>query len=210
VIAFLRGQLRGDDDDDAIIIDVGGVGYQVLPTAATRATLSPGEVQMHIHAHFVADEPLRLYGFSTTSEKALFQTLLGVQGVGPRVALAILAGMDTAELVRAIATGDVGRLRQVKGVGGKIAERLALELREKILTVGAGMGASSKMTGTGKPTGAAAPASAAPVGPLGEVYGALVLLGYKPAEIDPLLEKMDEKKPFDDNVRGALAALRRG
>ncbi|HEY5449800.1 MAG TPA: Holliday junction branch migration protein RuvA [Polyangia bacterium] len=206
MIAFLRGQLRGEDDD-AIIIDVGGVGYQVLPSAVTKASLRPGEVQMHIHAHFVADEPLRLYGFSTTAEKSLFQTLLSVQGVGPRVALAILAGIETEDLVRAIATSDVGRLRQVKGVGGKIAERLALELREKILTVGAGMGAKA---GKGKPAGAAAPPASAPVGPLGEVYGALVLLGYKPAEVEPLLEKLDENKPFDVNVRMALAALRKG
>ena len=205
MIAFLRGQLRGEDDD-AIVVDVGGVGYQVLPSAATRAALQPSEVQLHIHAHFVADEPLRLYGFSTTSERSLFRTLLGVQGVGPRVALAILAGIETEELVRAIATGDVARLKQVKGVGGKIDERLALELREKILTVGAGMVAS---VGKGKAPTAATPPSTAPVGPLGEVYGALVRLGYKPAEIDPLLEKMDEKKPFDENVRGALAALRR-
>ena len=207
MIAFLRGQLRGEDDD-AIIIDVGGVGYQVLPSAVTKASLRPGEVQMHIHAHFVADEPLRLYGFSTTAERSLFQTLLSVQGVGPRVALAILAGIETEDLVRAIATSDVARLRQVKGVGGKIAERLALELREKILTVGAGMGAKA---GKGKAGAAApAPASAAPVGPLGEVFGALVLLGYKPAEVEPLLEKMDENKPFDVNVRTALAALRKG
>jgi Holliday junction DNA helicase RuvA len=206
VIAFLRGQLRGEDDD-AIVVDVGGVGYQVLPSAVTRAALLPGEVQLHIHAHFVADEPLRLYGFSTTSERSLFRTLLSVQGVGPRVALAILAGIETEELVRAIATGDVARLKQVKGVGGKIAERLALELREKILAAGVGMGAKA---GKGKaPAAAATPASAAPVGPLGEVYGALVLLGYKPAEIDPLIEKMDENRPVADNVRGALAALRR-
>jgi Holliday junction DNA helicase RuvA len=208
MIAFLRGDLIGDDGD-AIIVDVGGVGYQVLPSAATKTALpGSGQVQMHIHAHFVTDEPLRLYGFSTTSEKTLFQTLLGVQGVGPRVALAILAGIETEDLVRAIATGDVARLKQVKGVGGKLAERLALELREKILTVGAGMGAKA---GKGRaPAAAAAPASAAPVGPLGEVYGALVLLGYKPVEIEPLLEKMDDKKPFEVNVRGALSALRKG
>ena len=206
MIAFLRGQLRGEDDE-AIVVDVGGVGYQVLPSAATKAALLPGEVQLHIHSHFVADEPLRLYGFSTTSERSLFRTLLSVQGVGPRVALAILAGIETEELVRAIATGDVARLKQVKGVGGKLAERLALELREKILAAGAGVGAAGK----GKPLAASAtPASTVPVGPLGEVYGALVLLGYKPVEIDPLLEKMDEKRPIADNVRGALAALRRG
>jgi len=94
MIAFLRGDIIGDDGE-AIIVDVGGVGYQVLPSAATKAALpGSGQVAMHIHAHFVTDEPLRLYGFSTTSEKNLFQTLLSVQGVGPRVALAILAGIE--------------------------------------------------------------------------------------------------------------------
>jgi len=208
MIAFLRGELRGEDDE-AIVIDVGGVGYQVLPSAATKASLLPGEVQLHIHAHFVTDEPLRLYGFSTTSERSLFRTLLSVQGVGPRVALAILAGIETGDLVRAIATGDVARLKQVKGVGGKLAERLALELREKILAAGAGVGAGVG-AGKGKGGEAAAPSSTVPVGPLGEVYGALVLLGYKPVEIDPLIEKMDAQRPIPDNVRGALAALRRG
>ena len=206
MIAFLRGQWRGEDDE-AIVIDVGGVGYQVIPSAVTKASLRPGEVQMHIHAHFVTDEPLRLYGFSTTSEKSLFQTLLSVQGVGPRVALAILAGIETEDLVRAIATSDVARLKQVKGVGGKIAERLALELREKILAAGSGMGAKP---GKGKLPAATPPASTAPVGPLGEVYGALIVLGYKPPEIDPLIEKMDETRPFEVNMRTALAALRRG
>jgi Holliday junction DNA helicase RuvA len=207
MIAFLRGQLRGEDDE-AIIIDVGGVGYQVIPSAATKASLRPGEVQLHIHSHFVSDEPLRLYGFSTTPEKSLFQTLISVQGVGPRVALAILAGIETEDLVRAIATSDVARLKQVKGVGGKLAERLALELRETILAAGTGMGARG-IAGKGKPP-ATPPASAAPLGPLGEVYGALIVLGYKPAEVDPLMEKMDEKRPFEVNMRSALAALRRG
>src|SRR5262252_83219 len=198
MIAFLRGDIIGDDGD-AIVVDVGGVGYHVLPSAATKAALpGSGQVRLHIHAHFVTDEPLRLYGFSTTSERSLFQTLISVQGVGPRVGLAILAGIEAEELVRAIATGDVARLKQVKGVGGKIAERLALELREKILSAGAGATAKA---GKGKAAAAAVPpASSAPVGPLGEVYGALVLLGYKPVEIDPLIEKMDEAKPVADNV----------
>jgi Holliday junction resolvasome RuvABC DNA-binding subunit len=94
-------------------------------------------------------------------------------------------------------------------VGGKLAERLALELREKILAAGTGMGAHGT-AGKGKPSPATAPASTAPVGPLGEVYGALIVLGYKPAEIDPLIEKMDETRPIEVNMRSALAALRRG
>ncbi len=161
---------------------------------------SAGETQLFVHTHFVKDEPLRLYGFTDLGERRLFQTLIGVQGVGPRVALAILAGMEAGEIVRAIATGDIPRLTQIKGVGRKTAERLALELREKILTLPASKG------------GAVAPPPAQselPRGPLGDVYGALVQLGYKPAEIDPLLERFDPARPVADLVREALGALRR-
>ena len=153
-----------------------------------------------MHTHFVKDEPLRLYGFADAGERRLFQTLIDVQGVGPRVALAILAGLEPSELVRAIATGDVQRLTQVKGVGRKIAERLALELREKILTVPAGKGSAP----VGTPS-----ASRTRSGPLADVEGALAQLGYKPAEIDPLIEQMDPARPISDLVREALAALRR-
>ena len=128
-----------------------------------------------------------------------------MQGVGPRVALAILAGIDVAELVRAIATGDVARLTQVKGVGRKIAERLALELREKILTAAAGDGAGRQGPGATPRVRSAR----VPGGPLGDVYGALVQLGYKPVEIEPLIDAMDPARPVADLVREALAALRR-
>jgi len=201
MIAFLRGRLLEADGESAVL-DVAGVGYQVLVSASTAATLSllPPEAttQVHVHAHFVKDEPLRLYGFSERGERTLFQTLIGVQGVGPRVALAILAGIDAAELVRAIAMGDVTRLTQVKGVGRKTAERLALELREKILTVQ-----------TGKAVALEPARGAPPAGPLGDVYGALVQLGYKPGEIDPLLERLDPAQPVPDLIRQALSALRR-
>ena len=189
MIAFLRGELL-ENDGEAVVVDVAGVGYQVLVSAATAARAAGrrgGETRLYVHTHFVKDEPLRLYGFADAGERALFQTLISVQGVGPRVALAILAGIEAGELVRAIATGDVGRLTQVKGVGRKTAERLALELREKILTVAGG-------EGRGAAAAPAAPASA-PRGPLGEVYGALVQLGYKPGEIEPLLEALDPARP---------------
>lgn len=203
MIAFLRGRLLEADSESAVI-DAAGVGYQVLVSASTAAALSvlapEATTQLHVHAHFVKDEPLRLYGFADRAERTLFQTLISVQGVGPRVALAILAGIDPPELVRAIAMADVTRLTQVKGVGRKTAERLALELREKILTVPAG-----KAVALEPPPGRGAP----PAGPLGDVYGALVQLGYKPGEIDPLLERLDADRPVPDLIRAALGALRR-
>jgi Holliday junction DNA helicase RuvA len=203
MIAYLRGKLLEADGESAVI-DVAGVGYQVLVSASTAAALSvsggSAETQLWVHAHFVKDEPLRLYGFVEASERALFETLISVQGVGPRVGLAILAGIAAGELVRAIATGDVARLTQVKGVGRKTAERLALELREKILDLPAGKGIAA----------APVPApSARPSGALGDVYGALIQLEYKPAEIEPVIETLDPARPIADLLRDALAALKR-
>jgi Holliday junction DNA helicase RuvA len=203
MIAFLRGRVL-ESDGEAAVLDVAGVGYQVLVSASTAAALSlslaGGETHLYVHTHFVKDEPLRLYGFNELGERRLFQTLIGVQGVGPRVALAILAGLEAADLIRAIATGDIARLTQVKGVGRKTAERLALELREKILTLPMSKGVAID---------AGPSLRDLPRGPLGDVYGALVQLGYKPSEIEPLLDRLDAARPVADLVREALGALRR-
>jgi Holliday junction DNA helicase RuvA len=200
VIAFLRGELL-ENSGEAVVVEVAGIGYQVLVSAATLGALPPlgAEVRLFIHSHFVKDEPLRLYGFAEPNERGLFETLIDVQGVGPRVALAILAGLPPEELVRAISKGDVARLTQIKGVGRKIAERLALELRDKITALPAGRGVAP----------AASAATGVPTGPLGEVYGALLHAGYKPAEFAAFVEKMDGKRPVTDLLREALAALRR-
>jgi holliday junction DNA helicase RuvA len=202
VIAFLRGELL-DNNGESVVVEVAGIGYQVLVSASTLGALPPlhAEVQLHIHSHFVKDEPLRLYGFAEPNERGLFETLIDVQGVGPRVALAILAGLPPEELVRAISKGDVARLTQIKGVGRKIAERLALELRDKITSLPAGRGLA--------PT-TSSQAPGVPTGPLGEVYGALLHAGYKPVEFAAFVEKMDGKRPVTDLLREALAALRRG
>jgi Holliday junction DNA helicase RuvA len=201
VIAFLRGKLL-DNDAETIVIDVGGVGYQVIISSATVSEMpaTGGDVQVYIHSHFVADDALRLYGFADPRERQLFQTLLSVQGVGPRVALAILAGMSPSELVRAISSSDVARLTQIKGVGRKIAERLAVELRDKIAALPAGRAAGL------------APASrtpALPEGKLGEVFTALVALGYRPSEFEPTLTQLDANRPLADLVKQSLAALQR-
>lgn len=201
MIASLRGRLA-EADLEVAIVDVGGVGYQVLISSATVGALPPvgGEVFLQIHSHFVKDEPLRLYGFADAAERGLFQTLLSVQGVGPRVALAILAGLPPDELVRAISKGDVNRLTQIKGVGRKIAERLSLELREKIGALPVGRGGAAA---------AAARGPAVPTGKLGDVHGALVALGYRPAEIEPLLGEMDPGQAIADLVKQALSALQK-
>jgi Holliday junction DNA helicase RuvA len=200
VIASLRGTLL-DNAGETIVVEVEGVGYQVFVSAAALGALPAlgGPVFLHVHSHFVKDDPIRLYGFTDGDERGLFQTLIDVQGVGPRVALAILAGLPPEELVRAISKGDVARLTQIKGVGRKIAERLALELRDKI---------------TALPFGRALPpatpaAGSVPTGPLGEIYGALLHAGYKPVEFAAFVEGMDGTRPIPDLLREALAALRR-
>ena len=202
MIAHLRGSLL-DNDGDTIVVDVAGIGYLLWVSAATMGALPPvgTEVRLHVHSHYVADEPMRLYGFADAGERRLFQTLIGVQGVGPRVALAILAGLPVGELVRAISGGDVARLTQIKGVGRKIAERLTVELREKITAIPVGR--------AGAPIPAPASRSAQPSGPLGDVYGALIELGFKASEFEALLSEMDPERPTADLVKQALAGLRR-
>ena len=202
MIAHLRGQLM-DHSGETIVVDVGGIGYQVWISGAALGSLPAvgAELRLHVHSHYIKDEPLRLYGFVDPDERRLFETLIDVQGVGPRVALAILAGLPAGELVRAIVGGDVARLTQIKGVGRKIAERLTVELREKIAALPIGR--------TGGLPAAAPPRSSVPAGPLGDVYGALVALGFRPNEFEALLGDMDAAQPTAELVRQALAALRR-
>jgi Holliday junction DNA helicase RuvA len=204
MIAHLRGRLveRGAD---AVVIDVAGVGYAVMITAgAFRALPAAGsDVQVYTYTHAVQDGPLQLYGFVDPGERRLFEALLSVQGVGPKVAVAILSGLQTPDLVRAIAGGDIARLTQIRGVGRKIAERLAVELRDKI----AALGASGTRDGSAPPTPPAS--STIPSGRLGEVHGALVSLGYRPSEFESVLGALDAEQPIPDLIKQALAALRR-
>ncbi len=200
MIASLRGTLA-ERSGDALVLEVAGVGYAVSVTAAALRALPPvgSEVRLFIYTHTVQDGPQQLYGFSDARERRLFETLLSVQGVGPRVAVAILSGLPAGDLVRAITGGDIGRLTSVKGVGRKIAERLAVELRDKIALAVA-------------ETGDAAPGAlpgASFLGRLGEVHGALVALGFKPAEIESVVRGLDAGQPAADLVKQALAAVRR-
>ena len=118
---------------DHVVIDAGGVGYRLAVSAETlRAVPAVGE-SISLHAHLVArDDSLALYGFAGEEERALFLQLISVSGIGPKVAIAVLSGGTTRELVRAIASGDAKRFQAVPGIGKRTAERIIVELREKV------------------------------------------------------------------------------
>ena len=136
MIASLHGKLESLGSGWAII-NVNGVGFQVHMPTSTLSTLDTTGKEVHLHTHLVLREDgVALYGFSTTEELELFQSLIGVSGVGARTALAVLSTMSVEQAVTAIATGSVNMLTMVPGIGKKTAERLILELKDKI---GAGL-----------------------------------------------------------------------
>ncbi len=164
MIASLRGTVESLGSDWAIV-NVGGIGFQVYVPTSTLSTLGAigGEVKLYTHLHLREDN-VTLYGFSSAEELGLFQTLIGVSGLGPRLALAMLSAMDAGKLTMAIATGSADLLTAVPGIGKKMASRLILELKEKI--------------GAGWITTPAAALAQENV----EVVAALVSLGYSLAE----------------------------
>ncbi len=201
MIASLRGTLL-EKNPDTVVIEAGGVGYAVTVTAAAqRALPAPGaQARLFIHTHAVQDSPWQLYGFAEPEERRMFETLLTVQGVGPRVAVAILSGLPMGDLVRAIRAADLATLTRIRGVGRKTAERMAVELRDKVgVAVGAGREVSTVFPLQGS----------APPGRRGEVFGALQALGYRVAEFEAVLSALDESKPTPDLIKEALAAMRR-
>jgi Holliday junction DNA helicase RuvA len=197
MIASLRGALL-ESRPDSVVIEAGGVGYAVTITTAAQRALPPlgATAFLLVHSHATQDGPLQLFGFADADERQMFETLLSVQGVGPKVAMAILSSQPVGDLVRAIAAADIAALTKIRGVGRKTAERIAVELRDKV-----GL-ASGQADGVGLPR-------AVPPGRLGEVHGALTALGYKPSEFDAILAKLDEKQHVTDLIKQALSHLRR-
>ncbi len=195
MIGLLRGRLL-EKRPNQVILDVGGVGYLVAVPLSTFAALGElhAEVTLLIHTH-VREDALALYGFLSQREKHLFELLLGASGVGPSLALKILSGMNVDELVPAIRTGDLGRLTKIPGVGRKTAERMVVELKDKLETVAAEAGK---------------PAPASPAGVEADVKSALINLGYDESAADAAVT---EAKPeagtanFEKLLREALANL---
>jgi Holliday junction DNA helicase RuvA len=172
VIAHLRGQIL-EKNPNRVVVDVGGVGYEVsVPLSTFYVVGEPGtSVTLRVYTH-VREDTLALYGFATPLEQDLFQRLIAVSGIGPKLALAVLSGIEPADLMRAIERGDVARLTAIPGVGKKTAERIVLELKDRLPRVQAAAAAGA----------AAAPE---PSALRDDLLSALVNLGYH----RPLAEK---------------------
>ena len=138
MIAHLRGRLFAKHPN-RLIVDVNGVGYDVaVPLSTFYGLGEPGaEIALRIHTH-VREDALLLYGFATVLEQDLFERLIGISGIGPKVALAVLSGIEPKELVRAVERGDVARLTAIPGVGKKTSERMVLELKDRLPRAQAG------------------------------------------------------------------------
>ncbi len=183
MIAWLEGALREKTPARAVVV-AGGVGYELWIPLSTFTEL-PDEgkiVALHVHTH-VREDALQLYGFGTGFERTLFELLLRTTGVGPKLALTILSGLEATRLLDAIRHGAVATLRAVPGVGPKMAERIVVELRERAAELAAVQAAESG-------PGGSAPARA-PVGPAAqeEAISALVNLGYPRAQAQRLVEE---------------------
>jgi len=191
MIAYLRGRLISRHPNQAIV-ETGGVGYDVTISVPTFSGLPAlgGDVALHIHTHVRKDQ-LSLYGFLKVEEKQLFEKLITVSGIGPKLAITILSGMAAQELGTAIRGNDLARLTKIPGIGRKTAERLVLELRDKLPAVGQDV-----------------PAAIATLNSVQEdVLSALVNLGYQRTVAEKALASVAKDESFDAMFRGALAAM---
>jgi holliday junction DNA helicase RuvA len=194
MIAHLRGKLLAKHPNQAIV-EAGGVGYDVTISIPTFSDL-PGvgsEVTLHIHTH-VREDMIALYGFLRAAEKKLFEKLITVSGIGPKLAITILSGMPADEMVNTIRGNDVARLTRIPGIGRKTAERMVLELHDKLPAEQAGEVASP-------------PAMSAVEA---DVLSALMNLGYPRATAEKALadvSKNGKSGPFDAMFREALGVL---
>jgi Holliday junction DNA helicase RuvA len=192
MIGLLRGRLL-EKRPNQVILDVGGVGYLVAVPLSTFAAMGElhAEVTLLIHTH-VREDALALYGFLSAREKHLFELLLGASGVGPTLALKILSGMNVEELVPAIRTGDLARLTKIPGVGRKTAERMVVELKDKLEAVEAEKPAAS------------------PAGVEADVKSALINLGYDDRASEAAVTEAKSRAgagSFEKLLRASLTAL---
>jgi Holliday junction DNA helicase RuvA len=198
VIGRLTGMVAARGADGSCVLDVGGVGYELFVPVGALARLPepPEPVTLHVHTH-VREDVLALYGFETADDRAVFRAVLGVSGVGPKLALAILGALDADALSRAIAAGDRNAFKGIPGVGKKTVERVVLELKDKLPIPG------QTAIAVGLP--ARRPVAS---GNLSVVADALVQMGYKLAEAERAVRTLrDADKPVPQLLKEALGTL---
>jgi holliday junction DNA helicase RuvA len=198
LIGFLRGRLAAKHPP-VLLLDVGGVGYEVEAPMSTFYGLPGVGAEVMLHTHLVVREDAHiLFGFGTERERSLFREVIKISGVGPRIALGILSGITVDEFHRCVETQDAAALTRIPGIGRKTAERLIIEMRDRL-----------KVLATGQPFEVRGPAGTTASGPnpQAEAFSALVALGYKPAEVTRLLQKIDPAvTTTEDLIRHALRA----
>ncbi len=198
------GRLRGTlvvKQPPALMVDVGGVGYELEAPMSTFYELPEPGAEVVLHTHLVVrDDAHLLFGFHRESERALFRTLIRINGVGAKLALAILSGMSADELARAVAESDTAALVRLPGIGKKTAERLLVELRDKIDT--------APLPASGVPAAEMAAARLAVADdPASEAASALVALGYKPQEASRMVARVEaDGLGAEELIRRALKA----
>jgi len=202
VIGRLEGVVVERDDNGSCVIDISGVGYEVFVPGRSLHKLPapPEKAILHIHTH-VREDAITLYGFATRTDRVAFQTLLGVSGVGPKLALTILHHLTASDLAMAIAREDKSRFKGISGVGKKVAERLVIDLRDKLPVTAAAAAVSS---GT-------APAVALNLSDSAStVISALVQMGFSRAESERAVAEAkgrDRERQVEELLREALSKL---
>ena len=194
MIGRLSGKLL-HKEPPALLVDVNGAGYELEAPMTTFYDLPATGETVTLHTHLVVREDAHLlYGFSNEAQRRLFRSLLKVSGVGPRVALAILSGLTTQEFIQCIVGEDVARITRVPGIGRKTAERLIVEMRDKVDTEEGGARYMPQAAGT-----------APQLNPTGEAVSALMALGYKPNEATRLVRAVEaDGMDTEEIIRQAL------
>ena len=193
--AFIEGKIE-EKSLDSIVINAGGVGYLIMATASAIAAAGPVGQKARIYTYLaVREDAMVLYGFASLEEKKMFDRLIGVSGVGPKLALAVLSNLTVSDLAVALVTGDAARLSGVPGVGKKTAQRLCLELKEKIN--------NEELAAT---AGEAAPEGISSATVEGEAVQALIALGYQSAEAAKAIRALEGKADRVEDL--VLLALR--
>jgi Holliday junction DNA helicase RuvA len=197
MIGWLRGRLVGEEPTGAMVLDVGGVGYEVHAPLGTagRARSVAGELEVFVHTH-VREDALDLFGFATELDRRVFRLLLTIPNVGPKTALGVLSALAVSELNRAVRAGDLARLSKVPGIGKKTAERLVLELKDKLPSAGA-----SEEGSTLRSTESDAKQ---------RLVSALTNMGYRAGEAERAVDGLGAKveaAPIGELLKEALALL---